>query len=106
MKERLGFVVSVWIMLCGYCMGRFVVEKNNIKITSPRSLKGTYQCAIGNFGVPKYGGTMIGAVVYPKDNQKGCRRFDNAVFKSKPGGFPSFLLVDRGGIDLNLLFFI
>lgn len=82
-------------------MGRFVVEKNNIKITSPESLKGSYQCAIGNFGVPKYGGTMIGTVVYPRDNnQKGCRSFDDIPFKTKPGSFPTFLLIDRGGQSL------
>lgn len=90
--------VCVWILLCGFCVGRFVVEKNNLKVTSPKSLKGVYECAIGNFGVPKYGGAMIGTVVYPKSNHKGCKSFDDdSSFKSKPGSFPTFVLVDRGG---------
>lgn len=80
-------------------MARFVVEKNNLKITSPKSLRGIYECAIGNFGVPKYGGTMIGTVVFPKLNQNGCSKFDGTdALSSKPGGFPAFVLVDRGGI--------
>ncbi|THU56469.1 hypothetical protein C4D60_Mb11t17580 [Musa balbisiana] len=92
--------ISVWVLylLWGSCWGRFVVEKNSLKVTSPDSLKGIYECAIGNFGVPQYGGTMVGIVAYPKDNQKACKSFRDfdISYKSKPGGFPTFLLVDRG----------
>ncbi|WOK96717.1 vacuolar-sorting receptor 1 [Canna indica] len=90
----------LWILflLWGVCWGRFVVEKNSLKVTSPDSMKGIYECAIGNFGVPQYGGTMVGIVAYPKANRKGCQSFDqfDISYKSKPGGFPTFLLVDRG----------
>ncbi|KAJ1384214.1 PA domain [Sesbania bispinosa] len=104
MSTKLSFLLCVWALLLGRCLGRFVVEKNSFKITSPKSLKGTYECAIGNFGVPKYGGTMVGSVVYPKVNQKGCSNFTdvNASFQSKPGGFPTFLLVDRGDCYFTL----
>ncbi|XP_008792241.1 vacuolar-sorting receptor 1-like [Phoenix dactylifera] len=91
--------ISVWVLfLWGSSLGRFVVEKNSLKVTSPESLKGIYECAIGNFGVPQYGGTMVGIVVYPKANRKACQSFDDfdISFKPKPGGFPTFLLVDRG----------
>ncbi|KAJ6803544.1 vacuolar-sorting receptor 1-like [Iris pallida] len=91
--------LSVWVLfLWGSCLGRFVVEKNSLKVTSPDSLKGVYECAIGNFGIPQYGGTMVGIVVYPKTNKKACKSFDefDISLKSKPGGFPTFLLVDRG----------
>lgn len=86
-------------LLCGLSFGRFVVEKNSLKVTSPEKIKGVYECAIGNFGVPQYGGTLIGTVVYPKANQKACKGFDEVdlSFKSRPGGLPTFLLVDRGG---------
>ncbi|KAK1265386.1 Vacuolar-sorting receptor 1 [Acorus gramineus] len=97
MKEKLGF--AVWVLfLWGSCLGKFVVEKNSLKVTSPDSLKGVYESAIGNFGVPQYGGTMVGVVVYPKANVKACKEFDEfgISFKSKPGGLPTFLLVDRG----------
>ncbi|CAL9127806.1 unnamed protein product [Musa textilis] len=91
-------VVWVSVLLWGSCWGKFVVEKNSLKVTSPDSLKGIYECAIGNFGVPQYGGTMVGIVAYPRANRKGCQSFGNfdISYKSKPGGFPTFLLVDRG----------
>ena len=100
MSEKLSFLVCIWILLSGFCLGRFVVEKNSLKVTSPESLKGKYECAIGNFGVPKYGGAMIGSVVYPKVNQKACKSFEDvdASFKAKSGSYPTFVLLDRGGI--------
>lgn len=102
MREKLGFFLCVWLLLCGSCFGRFVVEKNSLKVTSPESVKGVYECAIGNFGVPQYGGTLVGTVVYPKANQKACKAFDEVdiSFKSKSGGLPTFLLADRGGEHL------
>ncbi|KAI9074291.1 hypothetical protein K1719_043118 [Acacia pycnantha] len=103
MREKLSFLLGVWIFLCGFCAAKFVVEKNNLKVTSPKSLKGVYECALGNFGVPKYGGAMIGSVVYPNTNQRGCKSFDDdTLFKSKPGSFPVILLVDRGDCYFTL----
>lgn len=80
-------------------MARFVVEKNSLRVISPDSIKGTHDSAIGNFGIPQYGGSMAGIVVYPRENKKGCRGFDEfgISFKTKPGGLPPFVLVDRGG---------
>ncbi|KAE8695504.1 Vacuolar-sorting receptor 1 [Hibiscus syriacus] len=81
----------------GSCLGRFVVEKCGLKVMSPESAKGVFECAIGNIGIPLYGGTLVGTVVYPKENRGTCQVFDDATsFKSKPGGFPTFLLVNRG----------
>lgn len=99
MREKLGILVCVLFVLCGSCLGRFLVEKNSLKVTSPDSLKGVYESAIGNFGVPQYGGTMTGSVFYPKSNQNGCSSFEDveASLKKKPGGVPIFLLADRGG---------
>ncbi|KAK9755412.1 hypothetical protein RND81_01G023200 [Saponaria officinalis] len=91
------FVIII-IVIINPCLGRFVVEKNSLRVTSPSTLRGVYECAIGNFGVPQYGGTMGGIVVYPRSNQMACSKFsdDELSFKSKPGGLPIFLLVDRG----------
>ncbi|KAK2966879.1 hypothetical protein RJ640_028889, partial [Escallonia rubra] len=98
MREKLGFLVCIWFLLYGSCMGRFVVEKNSLKVTSPDSLKDVYECAIGNFGEPQYGGTLVGTVIYHEVDQKGCKSFSDAdvSFKAKPGGLPIFLLADRG----------
>jgi hypothetical protein len=77
-------------------LGSFMVEKNSLTVITPESLKGTYQSAIGNFGVPQYGGTLSGVVVYSKVNSKGCDKFPDGYFRSKPGAWPNFALIDRG----------
>ncbi|WCJ27850.1 hypothetical protein M5689_009573 [Euphorbia peplus] len=102
MREKIVFLVLVLIFLCGSCLGRFVVEKNSLRVTTPDSVKGAHECAIGNFGVPQYGGTLVGTVVYPKSNYKACQEYDASSFKSKPGGLPTFLLVDRGDCYFTL----
>ncbi|KAG8374475.1 hypothetical protein BUALT_Bualt11G0136200 [Buddleja alternifolia] len=106
MKEKLGVLVcvSLLILFGSNCMGRFVVEKNNLKVTSPASLRDIYECAIGNFGVPQYGGTMVGSVFYPKSNQNACNKFEDVdiPWKNKPGGIPVFLLADRGDCYFTL----
>ncbi|PIA37441.1 hypothetical protein AQUCO_03000192v1 [Aquilegia coerulea] len=105
-KEKLGFMMMMVVMVMMMMVvveGRFVVEKNSLRVTSPESLKDTYECAIGNFGVPQYGGTMVGTVVYPKANQKACKAFDDdASVKSKPGALPTFILADRGDCYFTL----
>lgn len=84
------------------------MEKNSLMVTSPESIKGSHDSAIGNFGIPQYGGSMAGSVVYPKENRKGCKEFDHfgIKFDSKPGAMPNFVLVDRGGILAFQLFFV
>ncbi|KAK4491149.1 hypothetical protein RD792_001873 [Penstemon davidsonii] len=91
----LGFLQMI---LLEPVVGRFVVEKNSLRVMSPDSIKGNYDSAIGNFGIPQYGGSMAGTVVYPKDNRKGCKSFDDfgISFKAKAGALPNFVLIDRG----------
>lgn len=98
---RRRLLLLVVLVLAAHRAGaRFVVEKNSLRVTSPFGLRGVYECAIGNFGMPQYGGTMHGVVVYPKADAKACRPFADSglSFKPKPGGLPVFLLVDRGGM--------
>lgn len=92
----LGFFLLTWV---SSIESRFVVEKNSLRVTSPDDVKGTYDTAIGNFGIPQYGGSMAGTVIYPKDNKKGCKDFSDfsISFKKKPGQLPTFVLLDRGG---------
>ncbi|KAG4161992.1 hypothetical protein ERO13_D01G090500v2 [Gossypium hirsutum] len=91
------------LSLISNCYARFVVEKNSLTVTSPEKIKGTHDSAIGNFGIPQYGGSMAGVVVYPEENQKACKSFDDfwISFKSKPGSLPTFVLVDRGDVETN-----
>uniref|UniRef100_A0A1J3HC00 Vacuolar-sorting receptor 1 n=1 Tax=Noccaea caerulescens TaxID=107243 RepID=A0A1J3HC00_NOCCA len=103
-QEKLGFFTLSFLLILNLALGRFVVEKNNLKVTSPDSIKGIYECAIGNFGVPQYGGTLVGTVVYPKSNQKACKSYNDfdISFKSKPGRLPTFVLIDRGDCFFTL----
>ncbi|OMP04807.1 hypothetical protein COLO4_09277 [Corchorus olitorius] len=104
MGEKFGLMICVWmILLWGKCLGRFVVEKNSLKLISPESIKGVYESAIGNFGVPQYGGNLVGIVVYPKQNQRACKSFDDlAISKFRPGALPIIVLVDRGDCFFTL----
>ncbi|GMJ12807.1 vaculolar sorting receptor 3, VACUOLAR SORTING RECEPTOR 3, binding protein of 80 kDa 2;2 [Hibiscus trionum] len=88
----------VLLSLLMSCYARFVVEKNSLRVTSPEKIKGTHNSAIGNFGIPQYGGTLAGVVVYPKENRKGCKSFHDygISFRSKSGALPNFVLIDRG----------
>ncbi|KAL5978750.1 Vacuolar-sorting receptor 6 [Asimina triloba] len=76
---------------------RFVVEKSSISVLSPEHLRARHDSAIANFGIPDYGGTMMGTVVYPDRGSSGCKQFDSAFKSSSPR--PLFLLLDRGGED-------
>ncbi|OVA06072.1 hypothetical protein BVC80_1709g18 [Macleaya cordata] len=97
MKEKLGFFIWVLFLGINSCLG----ERNSLQVTSPESLKNVYECAIGNFGVPQ---NLVGTVLYPKVNQKACKGFYkfDLSFKSKPGGLPTILLVDRGDCYFKL----
>ncbi|GAB4840859.1 Vacuolar-sorting receptor 6, variant 2 [Ancistrocladus abbreviatus] len=76
--------------------GKFVVEKNSITVVSPYEMRSKHDGAIGNFGVPDYGGSMIGSVVYPSKGSNACNAFEgDKPFKSKSSR-PTFVLVDRG----------
>ncbi|KAE8670011.1 Vacuolar-sorting receptor 1 [Hibiscus syriacus] len=87
------FVVSVNELLRDIRRGKEQLEGD-----FAGKIKGTHDSAIGNFGIPQYGGTLAGVVVYPKVNRKGCRSFceSGISFKSKPGALPTFVLIDRG----------
>ncbi|KAL8214820.1 hypothetical protein R6Q57_004269 [Mikania cordata] len=96
---KLGFVICVWILFTiESCLCRFVVENISLKVTSPENLKFSYECAVANFGIPRYGGTLRGLVKYQKANPNACNSFiDDISFNTKkPGDLPVFLLADRG----------
>lgn len=79
-------------------IGRFIVEKSSISVLSPLRLRSKHDSAIGNFGIPEYGGFMIGSILYPDKGATGCHPFDgDKPFKSRFPR-PTFVLLDRGGM--------
>eukprot|EP00245_Coleochaete_scutata_P007116 TRINITY_DN22212_c0_g1_i1.p1 TRINITY_DN22212_c0_g1~~TRINITY_DN22212_c0_g1_i1.p1 ORF type:complete len:617 (+),score=103.94 TRINITY_DN22212_c0_g1_i1:108-1958(+) len=96
---RGGLLFSVFFVLFMRVAAKFVVEKHSLTITSPSKLKGDYDSALANFGIPQYGFSMAGMIFYPEDGyQFGCQKFQdkNIDFKSKPGSLQSIVLLDRG----------
>jgi len=92
------FLFVLYFFLHSYVQGRFVVEKNSITVLSPHKLRGKNDGAIGNFGIPNYGGYIVGSLVYPEKGSHGCQVFEG----DKPFKFqshrPTIVLLDRGGI--------
>ena len=96
------FIVLVTLVSENHVHGRFVVETESIKVLSPLNRRSKHDGAIGNFGVPDYGGYIVGSVVYPEKGSFGCDPFDgDKPFRSRSPR-PTFVLLDRGG---NLLLF-
>lgn len=92
-----GLVALAMLLLVVPVWSVFLVEESALTVTSPESLQGTHQSAIGNFGIPQYGGTLSGTVMYPSVNAKACEKFSIDQFKTLAGQRPIFALVDRGG---------
>lgn len=81
-----------------------MVEKNSITVLSPHKLRGKRDGAIGNFGVPDYGGYILGSLVYPDKGSHGCQVFEgDKPFKFRSNR-PTIVLLDRGGISFFLHF--
>ncbi|THG04188.1 hypothetical protein TEA_018828 [Camellia sinensis var. sinensis] len=91
-------LLVVSMVLVSSVNARFVVQKSNIRILSPHNLRSSNHVgAMANFGVPNYGGSMVGSIVYPEKGYLGCNPFDgHEPFKSKSHR-PTILLLDRGG---------
>lgn len=91
----LGALLLLSLLITPAC-GRFVVEKNSISVLNPDSL-GQRDSAIGNFGAPDYGGTMILDVKLPEKDADGCKPFQTSFKRTSATSNPSVALLDRGG---------
>ncbi|KAI5057605.1 hypothetical protein GOP47_0027620 [Adiantum capillus-veneris] len=89
-------LLSLWQLVA--VSSRFVVEKNSLTVLAPSSLIGQHDSAIGNFGAPDYGGSMILDVKVPEKHPDGCKPFPDNLFKRKSSKTsPIVALLDRGG---------
>lgn len=71
------------------------METNSFLIREPADIAGKEDAAIGDFGVPLYGATLIGSILYPSSNRNGCSAFSEGVHQDSTA-LPPILLVDRG----------
>jgi hypothetical protein len=79
---------------------RFFVEKSSLTVLNSWEMGAKHDAAIANFGLPKYGGFMIGSVVYAGQDAYGCNSF-NKTFNTK-SPYPKILLIDRGVCNFAL----
>jgi len=90
---------AAWLILVD---ARFVVEKSSITVLSPHKMRTKRDGAIGNFGLPDYGGFIVGSVVYPAKGSHGCKVFDGDKPFKLQSYRPTIVLLDRGGIYLYI----
>ncbi|ERN14923.1 hypothetical protein AMTRI_Chr02g213480 [Amborella trichopoda] len=95
-RRNLLFLVPLLLISFEIVLGRFVVEKSSISVLTPHNLRGKHDSAIGNFGIPDYGASLIGSLLYPQKGPSGCKSFQE-LGVSFPSGRPLVVLVDRGG---------
>ena len=55
------YTYGVWVcllsaLLCAHA--KFVVEHGSLKVSNPEDVKGDYDIALANFGVPMYGAEL------------------------------------------------
>lgn len=55
----------MFLTLVNIVFGRFNVEKSSITILNPLVMRSKHDAATANFGVPNYGGYMIGTSSTP-----------------------------------------
>ncbi|GER46207.1 vacuolar sorting receptor family protein [Striga asiatica] len=93
---RGALIMLILMTTACFVQPRFVVEKSSLRILSPSRLKSIHDASIGNFGVPEYGGFLVGTLKYPNKTPFACSPFDgDKPFKSN-FPHPTILLVDRG----------
>ncbi|KDD75638.1 hypothetical protein H632_c577p0, partial [Helicosporidium sp. ATCC 50920] len=91
-SARLLVVALVVLFACQGALGAtFKVETNAFRIKEPASVAQSFSSAIGDFGVPLYGGTLVGRVGQLSNNEDGC-----GEISALPEGTDTLLVV-RGG---------
>lgn len=75
----LAFLVTALLAPRGALAASFRVETNALRIKEPASYAGSYDSAIGDFGVPLYGGTLQGRIGHLAANPKGCSNFTGSL---------------------------
>lgn len=94
-RASLTFLLAALTIIAMVVDARFVVEKESISVLNPEEMRSKRDGSIANFGLPDYGGFLIGSVVYPDSKSDGCSAFGKTFKPKFPR--PTILLLDRGG---------
>ncbi|KAA6422834.1 MAG: vacuolar-sorting receptor 1-like isoform 1, partial [Trebouxia sp. A1-2] len=89
-------LIAIAINLRLSMAGEWIVETHSLVIRAPATIAGVEDAAIGDFGVPMYGASMLGELVRSTDNSLACEQFQNVVVQPVHG-LPPVLLAERGG---------
>jgi len=96
----LALILALTMVVVNGFSSRFFVEKSSLTVLNSWEMGAKHDAAIANFGLPKYGGFMIGSVVYAGQDAYGCNSF-NKTFNTK-SPYPKILLIDRGVCNFAL----
>lgn len=91
----LAVILALTMVVVNGVSARFFVEKSSLTVLNSWAMGAKHDAAIANFGLPKYGGFMIGSVVYAGQGALGCDSFKKTFNHKSP--YPTILLIDRGG---------
>eukprot|EP00899_Mesostigma_viride_P010739 jgi/Mesvir1/19667/Mv09943-RA.1 len=95
-KDIPAITLFVLVAVASVAHASFVVERHSLRLTGG-DLSGEYEASIGNIGVPLYGGSLRGMLVYPETNKDGCTSFAPRQFAPpRAGDLARIVLVDRG----------
>jgi len=78
-RLALALVAAAVAACLGQTDAKFIVESHSLVVTGPKDIKGEYTSALANFGVPLYGFTLAGLVVYPESNKDFCHKLVEVV---------------------------
>ncbi|CAE6029973.1 unnamed protein product [Arabidopsis arenosa] len=96
----LALILALTMVVVNGVSPRFFVEKSSLTVLNSWKMGAKHDAAIANFGIPNFGGFMIGSVVYAGQGAKGCDSFNKTFTPKSP--YPTILLIDRGVCNFAL----
>ncbi|CAH8264765.1 unnamed protein product [Arabidopsis lyrata] len=90
----LALILALTMVVVNGVSPRFFVEKSSLTVLNSWKMGAKHDAAIANFGIPNFGGFMIGSVVYAGQGAYGCDSFNKNFNPKSP--YPTILLIDRG----------
>eukprot|EP00243_Klebsormidium_subtile_P002405 TRINITY_DN14756_c0_g1_i1.p1 TRINITY_DN14756_c0_g1~~TRINITY_DN14756_c0_g1_i1.p1 ORF type:complete len:688 (-),score=133.77 TRINITY_DN14756_c0_g1_i1:857-2920(-) len=90
----LPYVLTLGILMQSVHGAPFIVETNSLRVKASGQV---YDTAMAAFGVPNYGGSLTGQLVYVSSNAQACTPFAESLTKGVTPGQVPVALIERGG---------